>query len=116
MKTYKDFNTPEKGKMKANHGLASFMNNSIHYKNKFIKKEKKKKNTTKKVRGNKREVQNTLFNLFENHKYWKLSDLVEKTQQPQRYLKKILEEICDYEKYGEHAEHWVIKEEWRTNI
>ena len=45
--------------------------------------------------------------------HWKIKDLIEQTQQPELYLKQILNGVAEFNKRGEHQGTWVLKDEYR---
>ncbi|XP_063697212.1 general transcription factor IIF subunit 2 [Culicoides brevitarsis] len=70
----------------------------------------RKKAEGKKVRDDKEQVQNMLFNAFEKHQYYNIKDLVKITRQPVAYLKEVLKEVCDYNMKNRV---WELKKEYR---
>ena len=98
--------TPEKNKM---NNTISFMES---YKKKIEKKQKKMNQLNKKIRGNKIDIQNKLFNLFDVKKHWKISELIKETQQPTAFLKQLLGEIANYNCSKEYKGYWILKEEY----
>jgi len=88
----------------------------------------------RRVRGDKSAVQNELFKLFADNSghcvntdhpedkdgkpmtcehcrtHWTTKDLVDKTGQPQDFLKEILKEMCEFDKRGEHQGTWRVKQ------
>jgi hypothetical protein len=128
------------GRAKVTEKLPSVIMEDLHDKLRREKEEQKKKKdereTTagnKKVRRDKREVQNELFKLFADNSsvcantahpegndgkpetcehcrtHWTTKDLIDKTDQPEAYLKMILKEMCEYDKRGEHQGTWRLK-------
>ncbi|CAD5113652.1 DgyrCDS2813 [Dimorphilus gyrociliatus] len=72
-----------------------------------------RKDTTKKVRGEKDQVQERLFAAFEKHQYYNIKDLQTLTQQPIAFLKEILNELCIYNTKAPHKNMWELKPEFR---
>jgi transcription initiation factor TFIIF subunit beta len=69
----------------------------------------------KAARMNKQDLEELLFVLFRRKRYWKLNDLVSETEQPIQYLKKdFLEEMCIYNRKGEHKGEWQLKEDYNV--
>ena len=83
-----------------------------NYKKKIEKKQKKMNQMNKKIRGNKIDIQNKLFNLFDVKKHWKISELIKETQQPTAFLKQLLGEIANYNCSKEYKGYWILKEEY----
>jgi len=75
-----------------------------------IEYKEKKKAEGKKVRDDKDQVQDMLFNAFEKHQYYNIKDLVKITRQPIGYLKEVLKEVCDYNMKNRV---WELKKEYR---
>jgi len=83
-----------------------------------ITKEEKEELQRKKSKGNKLriskdELQNKLYELFEQHQYYSTKNLQAITQQPQSFLNEVLREMCEYGKSAEHPSMWELKEEYR---
>lgn len=74
---------------------------------------KKLKEEGKRIRQDKEQVMDKLFNIFEKHQYYNISDLVRLTNQPITYLKEILKEICTYNVKAPHKNMWELKPEYR---
>eukprot|EP00771_Trimastix_marina_P002611 gnl/Trimastix_PCT/3751.p1 GENE.gnl/Trimastix_PCT/3751~~gnl/Trimastix_PCT/3751.p1 ORF type:complete len:293 (+),score=93.17 gnl/Trimastix_PCT/3751:22-900(+) len=62
----------------------------------------------------KEDVQDLIFHAFEQQSHWSLKGLLQKTDQPQAYLKEILSELCVYHKRGDHKAMYELKEMYRT--
>lgn len=127
------------GRAKFTSKLPSVMMEDLHEKDRKYKAALKAKQEEKetgignrKFRGDKTEVQNKLFKLFEDNSsvcegtphpegkdgkpeqcehcrtHWKYKDLIRETQQPEAFLTKILHEMCQYIRKGEHQGTWVL--------
>lgn len=59
------------------------------------------------------EVEAILFDLFEKHEFYKITDLVHLTKQPVVHLKKILHELCIYNMKGPNKFMWTLKPEYK---
>lgn len=84
-----------------------FLPKTNHFQN-FEKKDK-----TKRLRKDKEQVLDILFNAFTKHQYYNIKNLEKITQQPTSYLKDILHEICKYNAKGLHKNTWELKEEYK---
>ena len=51
-----------------------------------------------------------LFDLFKEYTYWPFSAIRQRTQQPEAYLKEVLDEIAFLPKSGPHMSQWQLKE------
>ncbi|KZT00944.1 transcription initiation factor IIF beta subunit [Laetiporus sulphureus 93-53] len=49
-----------------------------------------------------------LFRAFQEHEFWAIKALRERTQQPEAYLKEVLSEIAINRRSGEHAQSWEL--------
>ena len=67
-----------------------------------------------KVRMERAELQNMLFKLFGTKRLWLFMDLVKATEQPNAYLKEVLQEVAMQVKRGPDAGKWEVKAEYRT--
>ena len=56
------------------------------------------------------ELLDLLFKLFNEYTYWPFSALKQRVQQPEAYLKEILEEIAYLQKSGPHMSQWHLKD------
>lgn len=59
------------------------------------------------------ELREVLFKLFSSTPLWTFKDLKNKTMQPEKLLKEVLKEICDYHKSGSHAAKYELKKHYR---
>jgi transcription initiation factor TFIIF subunit beta len=66
----------------------------------------------KRVRGDRGEVQEQLFELFKAQRYWKLKALANETDQPEAFLNEILGEVAVKETQGTYRNHWKLKPEY----
>ena len=55
------------------------------------------------------ELLDMLFNLFKEQPYWGLKPLRERTQQPEAYLKEVLNDVATLHRSGEHNGSWELK-------
>lgn len=77
----------------------------------FLKpKVEKNRAKDKRVRIDKPQLQTLLFSMFEKKPHWRMQDLVNETQQPQRFLKEILDEMAVYATKGENQFTWSLKQ------
>lgn len=54
-----------------------------------------------------------IFSCFRRQEHWSLTALREYTQQPVVYLKEVLNEVCTYNKKGEHRSTFELRPEFR---
>ncbi|XP_045200091.2 general transcription factor IIF subunit 2-like [Mercenaria mercenaria] len=78
-----------------------------------IAHQKKMKEEGKRIRQDKDQVMDKLFEIFEKHQYYNIQDLVRLTSQPITYLKEILKEICIYNVKAPHKNMWELRPEYR---
>lgn len=62
----------------------------------------------RRVRADKAELLDMLFQLFVDRPQWSFKDLKEKTRQPEAYLKKVLPEIAFLHRGGLHYNYWEL--------
>ncbi|KAF8537233.1 transcription initiation factor IIF, beta subunit [Trichophaea hybrida] len=55
-----------------------------------------------------------LFSHFTEHEYWSMKGFREVTNQPEAYLKEVLEEIAMMNRSGPYTGRWSLKEEFRS--
>ncbi|KAF8663853.1 hypothetical protein HU200_055188 [Digitaria exilis] len=72
-----------------------------------------KANETKRIRMDRGELEKKLFKLFESQPNWSLKQLLQKTNQPEQFLKEILNEICVYNKRGPNQGTHELKPEYK---
>ncbi|XP_013451634.3 general transcription factor IIF subunit 2 [Medicago truncatula] len=79
-----------------------------------IKKKPQGRGTdTKRTRGNRGEVEESLFKKFEKQSNWSLRNLVQETDQPEQFLKDILKDLCVYNNKGTNQGTYELKPEYR---
>ncbi|KAJ0963373.1 hypothetical protein J5N97_028495 [Dioscorea zingiberensis] len=83
-------------------------------------KEKKKPTPTKqsdvkRTRKDRRELENIIFKLFERQPNWALKQLVLETDQPEQFLKEILNDLCVYNKRGPNQGTHELKPEYKKS-
>ncbi|URD81575.1 Transcription initiation factor IIF [Musa troglodytarum] len=81
-------------------------------------KDKKKLTPTKgsdakRTRRDRRELENIIFKLFERQPNWALKQLVQETDQPEQFLKEILNDLCVYNKRGPNQGTHELKPEYK---
>ncbi|RLM93041.1 hypothetical protein C2845_PM08G26970 [Panicum miliaceum] len=80
-------------------------------------KEKKKppvtKIDTKRTRMDRGELEKNLFKLFERQPNWSLKQLMQETNQPEQFLKEILNTLCVYNKRGPNQGTHELKPEYK---
>ncbi|KAF2952516.1 transcription initiation factor IIF subunit beta isoform X2 [Oryza sativa Japonica Group] len=83
------------------------------------KKEKKplpvKPSDMKRTRRDRRELENILFKLFERQPNWSLKNLMQETDQPEQFLKEILNDLCFYNKRGPNQGTHELKPEYKKS-
>ncbi|KAM3411633.1 hypothetical protein ACQJBY_003357 [Aegilops geniculata] len=83
-------------------------------------KEKRKPTPTKpsdvkRTRRDRRELENIIFKLFEKQPNWALKALVQETDQPEQFLKEILNDLCMYNKRGPNQGTHELKPEYKKS-
>ncbi|XP_059060585.1 general transcription factor IIF subunit 2-like [Achroia grisella] len=73
----------------------------------------KKKFKGKKYRDDIETVLISLFAAFEKHQYYNIRDLHKITNQPMKYLKTVMKDICNYNLKNPHKYMWELKPEYR---
>ncbi|KAL1949287.1 hypothetical protein VTO73DRAFT_8168 [Trametes versicolor] len=68
----------------------------------------RKRTANRRVRADKAELLDMLFQLFVDRPQWSFKDLQEKTRQPEAYLKKVLPEIAFLHRGGLHYNYWEL--------
>ena len=66
----------------------------------------------KRIRKKKDELLDELFELFSKRSYWTRKNLIMETEQPEDYLKSVLNEICIYNKKGQHKGFYQLNHEY----
>ncbi|KAJ6846757.1 transcription initiation factor IIF subunit beta-like [Iris pallida] len=69
----------------------------------------------KRTRRDRRELENIIFKLFERQPNWALKQLVQETDQPEQFLKEILNDLCVYNKRGPHQGTHELKPEYKKS-
>ena len=77
---------------------------------------KAKKQEAKATRVSQGELRDMLHASFKKYNYWSMKALRQETQQPEAYLRENLELIADLHKSGSFANHWSLKDEYRSSI
>lgn len=104
-------NKPKREVVQISGPVNAYKPRSDHIGNASHNKEMKEKG--KRIRHDREEVQNKLFEVFEKHQYYNIQDLVRLTNQPITYLKEILKELCTYNVKAPHRNMWELKPEYR---
>ncbi|CAA7410926.1 unnamed protein product [Spirodela intermedia] len=69
----------------------------------------------KRTRRDRRELENIIFKLFEKQPNWALKQLVIETDQPEQFLKEILNDLCVYNKRGPNQGTHELKPEYKKS-
>ncbi|PKA53125.1 transcription initiation factor TFIIF subunit beta [Apostasia shenzhenica] len=69
----------------------------------------------KRTRRDRRELENIIFKLFERQPNWALKQLVQETDQPEQFLKEILNDLCVYNKRGPNQGTHELKPEYKKS-
>ncbi|KAJ7975091.1 Transcription initiation factor IIF, beta subunit [Quillaja saponaria] len=72
-----------------------------------------KETEMKRARMDRREVEEFIFKLFDRQPNWSLRNLIQKTDQPEQYLRDILKELCVYNNKGTDQGTYELKPEYR---
>ncbi|WOL16765.1 general transcription factor IIF subunit 2-like [Canna indica] len=67
----------------------------------------------KRTRRDRGELENIIFKLFERQPNWALKQLVQETDQPEQFLKEILNDLCIYNKRGPNQGTHELKPEYK---
>ncbi|KAG2601050.1 general transcription factor IIF subunit 2-like [Panicum virgatum] len=70
---------------------------------------------TKRTRRGRTEMENILFKLFERQPNWSLKQLMQETDQPEQFLKEILNDLCVYNKRGPNQGTHELKPEYKKS-
>jgi len=70
---------------------------------------------TKRTRRGRTEMENILFKLFERQPNWSLKQLMQGTDQPEQFLKEILNDLCVYNKRGPNQGTHELKPEYKKS-
>ncbi|KAL0205142.1 hypothetical protein P9112_000449 [Eukaryota sp. TZLM1-RC] len=71
------------------------------------------KRTEKRIRAERDVVKNLLFQLFNRKDFWSLSELVDETDQPQAWLRDVLDDICIRIISGPNKDLYELKPEYK---
>ncbi|TVU34946.1 hypothetical protein EJB05_16805, partial [Eragrostis curvula] len=69
----------------------------------------------KRTRRDRTEMENILFKLFEKQPNWSLKQLMQETDQPEQFLKEILNDLCVYNKRGPNQGTHELKPEYKKS-
>ncbi|GJM92990.1 hypothetical protein PR202_ga09500 [Eleusine coracana subsp. coracana] len=69
----------------------------------------------KRTRRDRTEMENILFKLFERQPNWSLKQLMQETDQPEQFLKEILNDLCVYNKRGPNQGTHELKPEYKKS-
>ena len=72
----------------------------------------RKQQNLKKTRKDRNELMSDLFQLFSEKSHWTVKSLKDKLDQPELYLKEVLNEICNYCKSGPRKGNFTLKEQF----
>ncbi|XP_076947641.1 transcription initiation factor IIF subunit beta-like [Bidens hawaiensis] len=70
----------------------------------------------KRTRRDRGELEDMMFKLFERQPNWTLKQLHLETDQPAQFLKKILNELCTYNKRGTNLGSYELKPEYKKSV
>uniref|UniRef100_A0ACD5WJN5 Uncharacterized protein n=1 Tax=Avena sativa TaxID=4498 RepID=A0ACD5WJN5_AVESA len=84
-------------------------------------KDKKKATPTKpfelkRTRRDRKDLENILFKLFERQPNWSLKHLLQETDQPEQFLKEIMNDLCVYNKRGPNQGTHELKPEYKKSV
>ncbi|CAO2197445.1 unnamed protein product [Urochloa humidicola] len=79
------------------------------------KDKKKQPFEMKRTRRDRTEMENILFKLFERQPNWSLKHLIQETDQPEQFLKEILNDLCVYNKRGPNQGTHELKPEYKKS-
>ncbi|GBG62670.1 hypothetical protein CBR_g31689 [Chara braunii] len=69
----------------------------------------------KRIRQDRNDLEDVVFKLFDEQSFWPLKQLVQKTQQPVAFLKEVLNDLCIYNKRGQHQGMYEMKPEYKKH-
>ncbi|OEL23651.1 hypothetical protein BAE44_0015330 [Dichanthelium oligosanthes] len=78
------------------------------------KEKKPAKPETKRTRMDRGDLEKNLFKLFERQPNWSLKQLMQETNQPEQFLKEILNALCVYNKRGPNQGTHELKPEYKN--
>lgn len=61
----------------------------------------------------KNQLLDLIFDCFRQYQYWSMKALRQRTQQPEPYLREVLDEVADLNKSGPFANHYCLSEAYR---
>ncbi|KAH7326652.1 transcription initiation factor IIF, beta subunit [Stachybotrys elegans] len=76
----------------------------------------KKGEVFKAARIPKNQLLDLIFNCFREYQYWSMKALRQRTQQPDSYLRQVLEEVAVLNKSGPFANHYCLNEAYREQV
>ncbi|KII61586.1 General transcription factor IIF subunit 2 [Thelohanellus kitauei] len=74
---------------------------------------KKKKEDSKKLRGERSEVLQAIFKCFEKKRFYNIKDLCDQISQPAAFIREVLPEVCDCVSNPQGRDQWELKEQFR---
>ncbi|KAH9610128.1 hypothetical protein KSS87_017622, partial [Heliosperma pusillum] len=84
-----------------------------------VKEKKKvavKGSETKRTRRDRGEMEDITFKLFEQQSNWTLKELINRTDQPEQFIKDILKDLCVYNNKGVNQGTYQLKPEYKKSI
>ncbi|KAM3351720.1 hypothetical protein ACQJBY_023576 [Aegilops geniculata] len=70
----------------------------------------------KRTRRDRGDIENILFKLFERQPNWSLRHLMQETDQPEQFLKEIMNDLCVYNKRGPNQGTHELKPEYKKSV
>ncbi|VAH80583.1 unnamed protein product [Triticum turgidum subsp. durum] len=70
----------------------------------------------KRTRRDRGDIENILFKLFERQSNWSLRHLMQETDQPEQFLKEIMNDLCVYNKRGPNQGTHELKPEYKKSV
>ncbi|XP_021744363.1 general transcription factor IIF subunit 2-like [Chenopodium quinoa] len=70
---------------------------------------------TKRIRRDRGEMEDIMFKLFEQQSNWTLKELVQKTDQPEQFMKDLLKDLCVYNNKGSNQGSYELKPEYKRS-
>nr|KAJ3417742.1 hypothetical protein HK105_000856 [Polyrhizophydium stewartii] len=77
-----------------------------------LKKKRTERTLDRRERMSRKDLHDILFPLFNEFQYWNLKGLVERTNQPQAWLKEVLAEVCILNRRGPYTGMYQLKPEF----
>ncbi|KAK9741550.1 hypothetical protein RND81_03G112800 [Saponaria officinalis] len=84
----------------------------LHEKKKVVVKA----SDTKRTRRDRGEMEEITFKLFEQQPNWTLKELINKTDQPEQFMKDILKDLCIYNNKGANQGSYELKPEYKKSM